>query len=394
MPTVRFVTLGCRLNHAEEAICAGLFRECGWNVLPDGCEADLVVVRSCAVTRQAERSTLQLLRSLKKEENGKRPFVALIGCLERAMDKAAIIEAGADMVLPREEEPRLPEIAAGHITRFAAPAHVNLARACFPAASAKKETRSIAKPLAPFPRVECAQPWIKNEKAYLKVQDGCDCACSYCIVPYLRGPAVSYPVDTVLKDAHAMLSRGGVEEIVITGCNLASYRSGTDDLPRLLEKIAVAANEYGALVSMGSVEPAIADEGIVNVVSSFKNIKPFIHLPVQSGNSEVLKRARRRYDRETIRRILSLYKERISSLHLSADFITGLPGETEEAFLDTCSLVAEFRFDSVHVFPFSPRPGTEAWEDGSAPPRSVAKERAGRLRLFAEEAKKNRKSQA
>lgn len=375
MPRVRFITLGCRLNQAEEAIFAADFSANGWDVAFGGDDADadgqeVVVLHSCAVTRMAERKTLQAIRALKRVDPPKAaPMVAVTGCATAALPEQVLREAGADLIIPRTQYASL---------RAAVEAAVG-----FAPAGASSSTGFAPGAPAPGRASLREMPLLRpgRHHAMLKVQDGCDFRCAYCIVPYTRGPATSRPFAECVAEATAM-AKAGVPEIVMTGCNLACYRDGAAGLPELAAAVCEAVAPMGATVSLGSVEPAICDEAIVTLMLAHKNLKRFVHLPIQSGDSKVLALARRRYNGERIREILALYRREVPNLFLGADFITGLPGEDEEAFLRTCDLVKDFSFDHIHVFPYSPRQGTAALALPDIPSRAVARARAARLRAL------------
>ena len=387
MRTVTFITLGCRLNQAEEAMFAGAFAARGWNVSFEGA-ADVVVLHSCAVTRTAERSTLQSLRALKRDVPPDRlPLAVVTGCAAAALPEEELRRAGADLVVVRGDQGHLCDLVEDFIARGGRPAPLedDVRVGSFPSAAAAPALPSClphepppsGRPLAAPP----ADPLFRHSRALLKVQDGCDFRCSYCIVPLTRGRAVSLAFDDAVAAARRLVGRG-FGEIVLTGCNLACYRSGGRDLPDLVSAIAEAAAPASATVSLGSVEPGICDARLTEAFLSHANVRRFLHLPVQSGDSNVLALAGRRYDGDEIRETLLRYRSALPGLRLGGDFITGLPGEDEAAFRRTCDLVREVGFDALHVFPFSPRQGTAAATAGH-PPREVARERAARLRALA-----------
>lgn len=385
MHSVRFITLGCRLNQAEEAVFAGAFAARGWRIVFDDAPADAVVLHSCAVTRQAERATLQTLRALK--HGAKPPFVAVAGCATAALPEMVLEEAGADLVVQVRDPQVLCDLLCRLVESNAIPSSPQAAPCLFPGKPNDPDNNALPVPApAPLPREPAPEPLFRHpEKALLKIQDGCDFRCAYCIVPFTRGPSVSFPFDNLVAAAQRMADRGA-REIVLTGCNLACYHDGGHDLADLAAKVCNAVAGQGAVVSLGSVEPAICDRRIIDAMLAHANFKRFVHLPIQSGDSRVLALARRKYTGEGIRNVLSLYRESVPRLVLGADFITGLPGEDETAFKKTEGLVRDFAFDLVHVFPYSPRRGTAALNLPERPSRSVAKERAARLRTVANQA--------
>lgn len=377
---IRFITLGCRLNQAEEASMAGLFSEKGARVTFENEPSDVIILRSCAVTRQAERSTLQVLSGLKKDSD-KLPYVVVTGCATNAISKETLLNNGADLVVSKEKERGIFELVTKMLGSGVNPIPPSKdTRLCvFPSGNDKPITSEKIIPPKSDGEDFSITPIFRYEKAYLKVQDGCNERCSYCIVPFLRGGSVSFPLSDVINREREIL-KSGYKEIVVTGCNLAAYNFDGVGLPALVKTLCDEALPYGAMVSLGSVEPAICDDEIADLMVNTSNMRHLIHLPIQSADTKVLSIANRKYDEATIRKILSLYRNAIPNLTLSGDFITGLPGEDDEAFERTCRLVKDFRFKQIHVFPFSPRRGTRALEMANTPPRSIAKERCKILR--------------
>ncbi len=382
--TIRFITLGCRLNQAEEAIFAAEFSAAGWTVVQGEVQSDVVIVRSCAVTRQAERSTLQTLRALKLDvSEDLLPFVVVTGCATAAIPTLTLRDAGADLVVVKADEADLLKIVAEAFGegRRGAPVRVRPV-AAFPSALVEPDATPILPATGTLWASPGRTPHCKHkDMALLKVQDGCAFRCAYCIVPFTRGAPVSLPSETAIRCA-TDFCEAGFREIVLTGCNLACYKDGEIGLPELISEICSLAADYGVNVSVGSIEPGICDDGIIDVMRSHQNFNRFIHLPIQSGDSRVLALARRRYTGEQIREILQNYRGKLDGLFLSGDFITGLPGEDEAAFMQTYSLVRDFAFDSIHVFPYSPRQGTAALLQGERPSRADAKARANMLRAL------------
>ena len=220
---------------------------------------------------------------------------------------------------------------------------------------------------------------MRHKRALLKVQDGCGFGCAYCIVPLTRGKPVSRPWDDTLSAAESLLAKG-YREIVLTGCNLACYSDGTRGLADLADAICGIAEPYGARIRLGSVEPCLCDDELIGVLLARRNLCRFLHYPIQSGDTGVLNTMGRRYTAEQILALLQKLREKLPLIGLGADFITGLPGEDETAFAQTCALVEQIPFVHIHVFPFSPRQGTRAPALPNRPSRTIAKERAARLR--------------
>lgn len=383
MGRVRIETLGCRLNQSEEAMMAGLLAGAGWRVeFGGGGPADAVVIHGCAVTRQAERSTLQAVRAAKRGLPAEEmPAVVVSGCAAGAIPEAELRRAGADIILRRGG---CLGVAGALDAFFKSGARPGPPMEDHPGGAFPRPGECAAEPApdaagAAPPFFASGAPLFRHgrDRAILKVQDGCDFRCSYCIVPRLRGPGVSRPFAEAVGAA-AEAAAAGYREIVVTGCNLACYRDGGMGLPELLSAICAKAAGFGADVSVGSVEPGVCDGALAEVMAANGNFRRFVHLPVQSGDDRVLALAGRRYTSGDIRGIVRGYRAAVEGIAIGADFIAGLPGEDEEAFARTCGLVRELEFAPVHVFPFSPRRGTAA-AALAAPPRYVAKRRAREL---------------
>ena len=351
--SVAFKTLGCRMNRAEAAVFAAQFAAAGFRLADDGEPADVVVLHSCAVTRAAERETFRLLRAWRRDPATAKALVVATGCAVACNRPELLLEAGADMVVPKAGQGTLAEAVAARLNRRVE---------------------------APSPR----PPLFTTKRALLKVQDGCAFDCAYCIVPKTRGAPVSRPWREALGEAEALLD-AGFKEIVLTGCNLACYGDGGRGLPELADAVCALAGERGARVRLGSVEPGLRDDEIVDVMRARRNLCRFLHLPIQCGDTPVLRAMGRRYTAESVAGFLARATAALPLLGLGADFITGLPGEDDAAFERSCDLVRRFPFVHIHVFPFSPRPGTRAAGMAGCPPRAVAKARAARLRRAGEE---------
>ena len=363
---VAFRTLGCRLNQAEEADFARQFLAAGCRLAEKGETPDVIVLHSCAVTRAAERETFRQIRSWRKDPQLANTLIVVTGCAVACNAPELFRDAGADLVVARRDQFRLAELVVEPLNRL----------------TVKPLNRLTVKPLnrltvEPFDR-QTVKP-SRHKRALLKVQDGCGFNCAYCIVPLTRGKPVSRPWSESLAAAESLLDQG-YKEIVLTGCNLACYREGTRGLADLADAICGLAEPHGARIRLGSVEPCLCDDELIDVLLSRRNLCRFLHYPIQSGNTGVLDAMGRRYTAGQIMDLLHRLREKMPLIGLGADFITGLPGEDEEAFAHTCALVEEIPFVHIHVFPYSPRQGTLAPTLPNRPSRTIAKERASRLR--------------
>lgn len=309
---VCFETFGCRLNRAEALEQEAEFTARGWIRTEGHADADLIVVRGCSVTQRAQRDCERLIEHIR----GKYPFKRLLvtGCL-RDKTKAFTLKKRGD------GEP------------------------------------------APVP--------TRTSRAYLKVQDGCSGKCTFCIVPKFRGAPASVDFDEAVDKAKRFVD-AGYHEIVVTGCNLSLYESGVKRLPELvaaLSEIAPASLGEGksCRVRLGSVEPSAVVSDVLDIMAERKNVCRFLHIPIQSGSSRILALMGRPYSARDIDTMVHNARQRVQGIALGCDFMTGFPGESDIDFLATKGLLTRARFERVHVFPYSERPGTLA----SAMPGSV-----------------------
>ena len=296
-----FETFGCRLNRAEtlddEALCIAK----GHTVVEDHAGADMIVVRGCSVTSKAQRDCEKLIEHLKAKYPAKRIFVT--GCLDGAK-KLEIANSSRSLDMPSHK---------------------------------------------PVPR--------RTARAYLKVQDGCSCNCSFCIVPKFRGTPTSVPFTDVMDKAKRFIS-AGYHEIVVTGCNLMLYSSEGRKLTDLVAALASISPE--CRIRLGSVEPGPQAHELVHAMAENDNICRFLHLSVQSGSDMVLKAMNRPYTAKDVDAIADEATRLMPLIGLGCDLIAGFPGESEIDFRLTKGLLVRHRFSNVHSFPFSSRPGTQA----------------------------------
>jgi len=351
---IAVTAFGCRLNQAEADAFAAGFAAAGWRVVDSSLDADVVVIHSCAVTRPAEQECLRLCRKLARRAPP--PFVVLSGCLPEAADGAALAAAGVSLLIPR----------AGRDTLVA------------------RVTSACARPdaAAPADPANGGAPPLRRTRPLLKVQDGCDFFCAYCIVPHTRGAPVSKPFEACLREARA-LAAAGAREIVIVGCNAARYTDAGRGLPDLLR--ALAATPGLGRIRLGSVEPATIERALADLMAETPALCRQLHLPLQSGDDALLRAMGRRYTTADYRASVEYALSRVPDLGLGADIIAGFPGETDAQFENTLRFVASIPFSNLHVFPFSERPGTPAARLPGSIPAAVRKARAAALAAIGRE---------
>ncbi|MBQ2468204.1 MAG: MiaB/RimO family radical SAM methylthiotransferase, partial [Clostridia bacterium] len=229
---------------------------------------------------------------------------------------------------------------------------------------------------APYDGLSVSEP--KRARTYIKIEDGCSNRCAYCVIPRVRGPVRSRDPDEVLREAEILL-KNGVKEIILTGIETGSYGEDLGDrggLVRLLYRL----DELGVpRIGMGSLDPSVLRDDFIEAAATLPSVLPHFHVSVQSGSSATLRRMRRKYSAERLRDRLSALRNAVPDVTLSADVITGFPGETDAEFDETLALMSEIRFLHLHVFPYSSRPGTEAAGMADQVPAAIRKERAAEL---------------
>ncbi len=342
---VSLKTFGCRLNQAESAGLEALFRLNGVETVAAGSECDACVIHSCSVTGRAESESLRAVRAVKRRNPA--TLTVLSGCAVESVDAARLAALGVDLVVARQDKARLVEIVLGALDH-----------ACI---------RPSGAPLTPC---------FRTHRALLKIQDGCDYHCAYCIIPHTRGAPVSRDFAECLNEARSFIE-SGFREIVITGCNIATYNREGRTLPDLLQAVATLPNI--GRVRCGSIEPGTVELRVAELIGGLETLCPFLHLPLQSCDDRVLARMNRRYRADGMRAVVEKILSRVPRLALGTDIITGFPGEDEAAFANTLSFIDEFPFSNLHVFPYSERRGTPAAELDGGLPHTLRKERARQL---------------
>ncbi|MGB9857231.1 MAG: MiaB/RimO family radical SAM methylthiotransferase [Dictyoglomaceae bacterium] len=339
--SISFYTFGCKVNQYETEKLKSLAQKEGWEVKPFGVETDYIFINSCAVTHVAERKARRLIKFLRnKFPNSK---IVLAGCYPERM-KDSIPNLDIDILLTNKEK---WEFFNGDEFSF----------------------------IPPLPQ--------ERTRALVKIQDGCNQFCSYCIVPYLRGKERSKPLDLVIWEIENLINLG-YKEIVITGVRLGAYGHDFQDrdaLSKLLQKLI----QYPELkrIRLSSIEPMDITPSLIELASEEKICRHW-HIPLQSGDDEILKKMRRRYNTSYYYEIIQELRKRVPDIAIATDIIVGYPGENDINFENTVNFIKKIGFMKLHVFPFSPRPGTLAEKEKPLPP-DIVEERKKLLISLSEE---------
>jgi threonylcarbamoyladenosine tRNA methylthiotransferase MtaB len=368
-PAVAFPTLGCRLNQVESQEMAALVEGRGFRVAAAGEPASVYVVNTCTVTGRADFSDRQLIRRIRREHPG--ALLVVTGCWAQTDPETVAALGGVDLVLGNQEKYRLPALLEERLAALPAPAAPPVRVA--PIA----EARGV--PFAPFARV------TGRSRAFVKVQDGCQHRCAFCIVPAARGGSRSQDPKVVL-DQVRLLVEAGHGEITLTGVDLGHY--GWDLMPRtsLAALLALLAEVPGLRwLRLSSVLPAYFTPALIEAVTGLPVITPHLHVPLQSGSDRVLRRMRRPYNVRMYRALIERLAAAMPELGLGGDVIVGHPGEEEADFDATMDLVRALPFSYLHVFAYSDRRGTEAARLDGRVPSATIRRRGAALRALAAE---------
>jgi threonylcarbamoyladenosine tRNA methylthiotransferase MtaB len=356
---VAFHTFGCKLNQYETESLASSFRNEGYSLVATDSTAELYLVNTCTVTSKSEQKARRLIRGLSRRHP--KALIVVTGCYAQLEPDELAGLGGNVRVVPQELKYRLHELA-GFLRRDGGQGRERLADLAA-SGSGVYGTSLQGNPLyndrPPEPESSFrfhVDRFNYHSRAFLKVQDGCDYRCSYCRVPLARGGSVSLEPAEALRRAMELES-GGYRELVLTGVNLGAYRHGEVGLSGLLELLLDRTETLRLRLS--SLEPEQVTPHLVRILRDDR-IRPHFHLPVQSGSAAVLLRMRRRYRPVQVVRAVKLLREAKGDPFLAADIMVGFPGESEQDFLATRRLIEELQFSRLHVFPFSPRPGTAA----------------------------------
>ncbi len=389
MPTVHFETLGCKLNQIETESLARAFSEAGFGVESAAAEeVILAVVNTCTVTGKAEQKARHLIRSLLKRFP--QAPVLVTGCYAEL--EAALL-AGIDArvcVLPGSLKGQLADLPA-QLAAAGVAANDGEVLKFLVSLNAIQNSARIPSPLNPLQPPAKIDPsdtfrlstdsFLYHSRASIKIQDGCDNQCSYCRIRLARGKAVSLHDDEVLSRIRK-IEAAGWAEVVLSGVNLSQYRSDRGNFAHLLERI-LSETEHIA-VRISSLYPERINAEILPFLAD-RRIRPHFHLSVQSASDRILQAMRRPYRAETVYRAVEQLRSIRDDPFLACDIICGFPGETEADFEETLTLCRALDFAGIHAFPFSPRPGTEAFTLKPRVPERIAGERVAALTALAEE---------
>jgi len=357
---IAFYTLGCKLNYAETATIARRCEKGGYTPVDFRQDADVYVINTCSVTEHADRDCRKLVRQARRRAPAAR--VVLMGCYGQLQPDKARDQLGVDLVLGANE-------------KFDLIKHLNQ----FPENGA---TTVLVSPVTDLNTFHPALALGERTRAFLKVQDGCDYPCTYCSIPLSRGGSRNRSVAETLTAARQVMNQD-VKEVVLTGVNIGTFgQAGAESFLDLLKALETLPVER---LRISSIEPNLLTDGIIRLVARSPKYVPHFHLPLQSGSNAILRAMRRRYTREVYGEWVARVKDVIPAAGIGADVMVGFPGETETCFEETYRFITALDLSYLHVFSFSPRPGTPAAGYPDQVPPEIRKERSRRLHALGQE---------
>ena len=336
MQTVSFLTLGCKVNQYDTQVMRETLKKAGYMLVKDDNKADIYVLNTCTVTSISDRKSRQIIRRLRK--NNPESKLIVTGCYaERRPDDIKKID-GVDLILSNKDKPFIDQFINGLLDN-----------SCVP-----ELTENIG-----------FHPHITNfydqTRAIVKIEDGCDSMCAYCIVPYVRGHIIkSRPIESIIKEADD-LAKNGYREIVLTGIHLGAYGRdfsdgvGVVDVLRAIHKV-----DGIERIRLSSIEPMDVTDEIIDTVSELPKCAHHFHIPLQSGSDKIHSLMRRTYTSSDFENLIGKIIARIADVGISTDVMVGFPSETDQDFTETLDVISRVKFSRLHVFRYSPREGTPA----------------------------------
>lgn len=362
--TVSFCTLGCKVNQYESQALSEIFEKNGFEVLPEGAKADVIVVNSCTVTAESNRKTRQTVRKLRRLSPD--AFIVLTGCMVQAFTHEAEAIKEADLIIGNAHYDTLPEV-------------------CIKALDGVSERTVIAPHEKEFTDLSVTK-MSEHTRAYIKIEDGCNRFCSYCIIPFARGRVRSKALESIKQEAEA-LAAAGYREIVLVGINLSAF--GQDTGFELCDAVtAVSSVERIERVRLGSLECDQLSDRTLDTLAADKKFCPQFHLSLQSGCDRTLKEMNRKYNTAFYRELVARIRSRFDNPSITTDIMVGFAGETDDDFNASRDFLTEIGFARSHVFVYSVREGTAAAKRTDQVDPAVKQKRGSEMQSAAAEAER------
>lgn len=339
MKKIASYALGCKVNQYESEAIAELFAEKGYEVVSVDDAADVYIINTCTVTNFGDKKSRQLIRKVKRQNEN--AIVAVVGCYAQTAPEELVAVHGVNLVIGTKDKSKIVELVEDYQAEQGVQNYVT-----------DIMHERVFEPLE-------IKKLANRTRAYLKIQDGCSQFCSYCIIPYARGPIRSRQPEDVIAEVKR-LAENGFKEVVLTGIHVASY--GKDLKTITLTDIIRQVHEVEGIerIRFSSIEPNVVTEEFAAAMAELPKVCDHFHLSLQSGCDKTLKEMNRKYDTEKYRQAAALLRKYLPDVAITTDIIVGFPGETEEDYQASRAFAEEIGFSKIHVFPYSPKKGTPA----------------------------------
>ncbi len=366
MSTVAFYTLGCKVNQYETEAMSALFLQAGYQLVPFDGPSDVYVINTCTVTGTSDQKSRQIIRRARRHNPN--AVVAVVGCYAQVAPEDIQKIGGVNVILGTADRGKIVEYVQ----------------------QAKQRTATyVTDALA---HREYEELWVTSyhnkARALVKIEEGCNEYCSYCMIPYARGPVRSRPLESIRQEVTA-LAENGYSEIVLTGIHIASY--GRDGIGHTLLDVIHTICQIGGIrrIRLGSLEPRLLTKDFVTKLSSIPQVCPHFHLSLQSGCDSTLQRMNRKYTTAQYRQNVALLRQYYDNPAVTTDIMVGFPGETDQEAQETLDFVEKCGFARIHVFPYSRRKGTAADAMPDQVPEAVKHARAAKLLALGNQLEEN-----
>lgn len=358
MAKIAFYTLGCKVNQADTASMENLFLRSGHQLVSFDGEADVYIINTCVVTNTGQRKSRQTIhRAIRKNPNA---LIVVTGCYPQTAAEEVKAIAGVDMIIGNQDRAQIVQLVEERL------AH----RQTDTLDAVHKLTASTA-----FEEMAAGDITDKT-RAFLKIQEGCNQFCTYCIIPYARGPLRSRSLESIRTETQRLIN-AGFKEIVLIGIHLGCYGKENPDGPTLYDAVKTVLDVPGVQrLRLGSLESVEVEPRLLTLMQEDARFCRHLHLPLQSGCDKTLQAMHRPYTTAKFKTLLADIKTRVPDIAITTDVIVGFPGETEADFETTCKFAESCGFSKMHIFPFSARKGTPAEKFAGAVTEAVKKERA------------------
>ena len=370
MKSVAFTTLGCRVNQYDTDAMKGLFLQKNYEAVDFDEKADIYVINTCSVTNMGEKKSRQLIRKAKRQNED--AYIIVTGCYAQLAPDAIAAIDGVNLVIGTNNRGQIVELVE---QLDSTERQINAVR------DIMKESNFEELPL------------FGNEsdksRAFMKIQEGCNNYCSFCIIPYTRGKLKSRKIDDIVNEAKRLVEHG-YHEVVLTGIHLGNYGVELPGCPTLAD-VVKALLEISELyrIRFGSIESVEVSDELVELMATNKRVCPHLHLPLQAGSDHVLKLMKRHYHLQEYKDLIAHLRSKIKDLSITTDIIAGFPQETDQDFDETMNTVREIGFTHIHAFPYSKREGTPAAIMDDQVPEAVKKTRVALLNSLSQDGYNN-----